>query len=550
MKYKKNTLSKEQINSIMNLYSNGQFEMAIESIKKLNEAYPNVPLLFNLIGACYKELGQLEGSARMFENAINIKPDYAEAHFNLGVTYKLLGRDDSAIECYEKAIHFSPNYPDAHNNLGTALHDQGRLPSALESLEWAVAYNSNYAEAFNNLGRVLGDLGRTQHSVDSFKKAIALKPDYSNAYFNLASAYQDLGDVKSCINIIQKTLKLEPDWGDAHLLLSRVKKYSQDDIHISQMLSLLNKKHINLLNKIAINFALAYAYEQLKLYDKQFKFLNEANKLRKQESGYSFDKDVIRFKKIQDVFKSPLPAVKKNLIQANSIKPIFIIGMPRSGTSLVHQIIDSHKDVYGAGELTVLSPIISQFFRENDKKNNDLDKSILSIREKYLDVLSRLNTKERIILDKMPLNFRHIGFIFSAFPEAKILHMNRDPMATCWSIYKYYFNGNFYSYNQKDLAMYFGLYKGLMGFWEDLYPNRILDISYEELTTNQEQVTRKILDYCELEWDENCLEFYKNKKAVKTTSSLQVRKKMYQGSSEVWKKYENYLQPLMKGLNY
>ena len=174
----------------------------------------------------------------------------------------------------------------------------------------------------------------------------------------------------------------------------------------------------------------------------------------------------------------------------------------------------------------------------------------MSIREKYLDVLSRLNTKERIILDKMPLNFRHIGFIFSAFPEAKILHMNRDPMATCWSIYKYYFNGNFYSYNQKDLAMYFGLYKGLMGFWEDLYPNRILDISYEELTTNQEQVTRKILDYCELEWDENCLEFYKNKKAVKTTSSLQVRKKMYQGSSEVWKKYENYLQPLMKGLNY
>jgi hypothetical protein len=150
----------------------------------------------------------------------------------------------------------------------------------------------------------------------------------------------------------------------------------------------------------------------------------------------------------------------------------------------------------------------------------------------------------------MPLNFRHIGFILSAFPEAKVIHMNRDPMATCWSIYKYYFNGNSYSYNQDDLAGYYGLYKDLMGFWHQLFPNKIYDACYEDLTTDQEAETRKLLKYCDLDWDESCLNFHANKRAVKTTSALQVKQKIYQGSSEVWKKYEEYLQPLIKGLNY
>jgi hypothetical protein len=153
-------------------------------------------------------------------------------------------------------------------------------------------------------------------------------------------------------------------------------------------------------------------------------------------------------------------------------------------------------------------------------------------------------------VDKMPLNFRYIGFILAAFPEAKIVHMNRDPMATCWSIYKYYFNGNSYSFNQDDLAQYFQMYKDLMVFWDQLFPNKIYDICYEDLTADQEMETRKLLEYCELEWDESCLNFHTNKKAVKTTSAMQVRQKIYQGSSEVWKKYEAYLQPLIKGLNY
>ena len=547
MKNQNSSLSKNQLNKVTKLYSAGQYEEAIVEIKSLNKHFPNVPLLFNLIGACYKELGHLEGSAQMFKNATNIKDDYAEAHFNLGAVLKILRRDHEAVESYKKAISILPNYPDAHNNLGTTFHDLGLLDEAIESLEWAIAYKADFAEAHNNLGNVMNDFGRMEAAVKCYKKAVQYKPDYAKAYFNLAIAYKDLGNKEAYLKSIEKTILLKPEWGDAHLHLSRIKNYKENDSHTQVMYSLLSSASLTLIDRIGLNFALAHTYESLENHEKQFKFLNEANRLRKKESNYSIDKDLKRFSVIKELFKNPPLALKKD---SSQIRPIFIVGMPRSGTSLVHQIVDSHHEVYGAGELTILSPIINQFFRDYKKEVGISNEALAVIREKYLLFLAKLNIAEKIIIDKMPLNFRHVGFILTAFPEAKIIHMNRDPMATCWSIYKYYFNGNYYSYNQTDLAQYFLLYKDLMNFWHTLFPNKIYDLCYEDLTTNQEIETRKLLDYCELEWDDNCLNFYKNKGAMKTTSAFQVRQKMYQGSSEVWKQYEDYLQPLIKGLKY
>ena len=179
------------------------------------------------------------------------------------------------------------------------------------------------------------------------------------------------------------------------------------------------------------------------------------------------------------------------------------------------------------------------------------DKAFLSIRKQYLDSLSRFNVPEKIITDKFPLNFRNIGFILSAFPEAKIIHLKRDARATCWSIYKHYFSdtGNAWAYNMDELAGFYGLYTELMAFWHQLFPNKIYDMNYEDLTTNQEEETRKLLKYCELDWDENCLNFHTSKRVVETASALQVKQKMYQGSSEDWKKHEAYLQPLIKELS-
>ena len=552
MKNKQLSLQKSEVDSVFALYLDNKFQTAIDRIKELNEKYPNEPLLFNLIGACYKGLGHLEGAAKMFQAAVAIKPSYAEAHFNLGSILKELGRNTSAVESYKKAITITPNYPDAHNNLGTTLHDLDHLEASIESLEWAIAYKYDFAEAHNNLGNVLNDSGRVEEAIDSFERAVTLKSDYAKAYFNLAIAYKDLGNKEAYLKNIEKTVSIKPDWGDAYLHLSRVKKFKESDPLVDQMKLFLSRNDLSLLDRIGFNFALSHVYENLENYEEQFKFLNEANSLRKDELSYTIERDKKYFSTIKASFNSPHPSIKKSSFSSTDIKPIFIVGMPRSGTSLVHQIMDSHNEVFGAGELNILNKFIGALLTDkNSTGRNFLSaEDTLSLRAHFLKSLSKLNITENIIVDKMPLNFRYIGFILSAFPEAKIVHMNRDPMATCWSIYKYYFNGNSYSYNQDDLAQYYQMYKDLMSFWSNLFPNKIYDICYEDLTTDQEVETRKLLDYCELEWDVNCLNFHTNKKAVKTTSAMQVRQKIYQGSSEVWKKYEAYLQPLIKGLNY
>ena len=549
MKNKQSSLPKKEVESVFALYSSGEFQKAVEVIKSLNSLYPNQPLLFNLIGACYKELGELAGAAKMFEIAITLSPQYAEAHFNLGVIHQDLDQKDLAVRCYKKAIEINPNYPSAHNNLGNIYKDLGELDSSIESLEWAIAYKHDYAEAHNNLGNSLNESGRVQDAIKSFEKALTYNPTYARAMFNLSLALKDIGKKEDYHKFIKKTVQLKPHWSDAQLHLSRVKKYVKNDPQIAELHSFLTQDDITLKDKINFNFTLAKVYEDIGDHENQFKFLNEANRLRKEESGYKFEKDLRLFSNIKETFKNPPKPLTTSTIKSSKVSPIFILGMPRSGTSLVHQIISNHHRVYGAGELTKLNKFVTPYLK--DSKNNEITKQdLLSIRENYTKELLGLNVTESIIVDKMPLNFRYIGFILAAFPDSKIIHMNRDSMAVCWSIYKYFFPGNTYSYNQKDIAAYYCLYEDLMDFWKKKFPNTIYDLSYEELTINQKFETQELLKYCDLEWDENCLNFYKNTTAVKTTSAIQVKKKMYQGSSDAWKKYEAYLKPLLKGLNY
>ena len=294
--------------------------------------------------------------------------------------------------------------------------------------------------------------------------------------------------------------------------------------------------------------------------------MHEGNRLRKEELNYSLDKDQNLFSIVKKMFSSP-PSLS---YEPSTIRPVFIVGMPRSGTSLVEQIIDSHHAVHGAGESQTFRKLLTLIVRDHliedtttastiiggvnmsiSDMNNLPKKVFLSIREQYLDELSSLNVPENVITNKGLLNFRFIGFILLAFPEAKIVHLKRDARATCWSIYKNNFHqkGIGYGNNLEDLAGFYGLYTDLMDFWHQSFPDKIYDLCYEDLTTNQEEETRKLLEYCELDWDENCLNFHTNKRAVKTASALQVRQKMYQGSSEAWKKHEAYLEPLIKALS-
>ena len=541
---------KAEIQSVFALYSNGQIQEALDAVETLTKDYPNEPLLYNISGACYKEIGQLEEAFKSFQKAVALKPDYAEAQYNLGVTIHELGQVDSAIKCYERALAIQHAYPNAHNNLGQILLESGQPDAAMNHFEWAVAYQPEFSEAHNNLGSSLLALRQVNTAVTHYEKAIAIKPDYQLAYNNLGIAYQRLGEIDKAFKSFERALAIKSDYAKAHHNLSSLKKYTKSDKQIVEMESLLSIKDLSQSDRIFICFALAKAYENLGKQEELFKVLYEGNQLRKKELKYSIEKSENHNSIIKKLFNSS-PKPLSN--QASTIRPIFIVGMLRSGTSVVEQIISSHHEVYGAGELKNLTQIIIPILREHltDDKKKLSKKTFLSIRKQYLESLSRFNTSENVITDKWPLNFRSIGFILSAIPEAKIIHLKRDARATCWSIYKHYFSdtGNGWAYNFDDLAEFYKLYSELMRYWHEMFPGKVYDISYEDLTTNQEDETRKLLEYCELEWDQNCLDFHKNKRAVDTASVLQVRQKMYQGSSEAWKEHEEYLLPLIKALS-
>ncbi len=578
-----------QINSVISLYSNGHIQEALDSVETLIKGYPEEPLLYNISGVCYKAVGQLDTAVKSFEKAIALKPDYTEVNYNLGLTLQELGQLEDAVKCYEKAIATKPDYAEAHNNLGATLKDLGQLDTAVKSYkkavtvkpdyaeahygfgitlylldqledaikcyEKAVAIKPDYAEAHYNLGGTFYQLNQLDAAVKSYKKAIAVKPDYAEVHFSLGVVFRTLSQQDAAVKCYEKAVAIKPGYAEAHRNLSALKKYTKDDPQITQMQSLISTSDLSQLDRMNLCFALAKVYEDLGRQDELFKFLHEGNRLRKEDLSYSLDKDQKLFTSCRNLFSSLPPAIENSLsYETSAIQPIFIVGMPRSGTSLVEQIIASHHAVHGAGELSTLSelsyPIINDYSNYYDT-NSLLKKAFFSIRQQYLDSLSSFNVSENIITDKMPLNFRYIGFILSAFPEAKIIHLKRDAMATCWSIYKHYFQsrGNGFSYNLEDLAGFYDMYIDLMAFWHQLYSDKIYDLCYEDLTTNQEEETRKLLAYCELDWDENCLNFHTTKRAVKTASALQVRQKMYQGSSKVWKQHEAYLEPLTKALS-
>ncbi|MDC1418515.1 tetratricopeptide repeat protein, partial [Candidatus Thioglobus sp.] len=451
-------LPKDQIDAVISLYSNGHIQEAIAKIQTLNQQYPNVPVLFNILGACYKSLGQLENASKMFKNAFTLQPKYAEAHFNHGVVLRAMGELVLALESYKNAIVLLPNYPDAHNNLGNVFRDLGRPEEAIECYEWAVAYRPEFAEAHNNLGIVQSDMGQLNLSLKSYEKAISINSDYVDALFNQAITNKQLGNKSLSIKTFERVLELSPDYASAYRNLSEVKYYKKNDQQIAKMEQLISKKNLSQSDLISLNLALSKVYEDLGDRDKQFKFLKKGNDQRKKELNYSFDQSLRLHLSIKEFFKSPLTPVKKSSYNVLKFRPVFIVGMPRSGTSLVEQIVSSHHEVHGAGELEYFSPILSSILTKRSAEVTDKD--ILSIRDQYLSKVLSLKFKQGIMTDKMPANFRYIGFILSAFPEAKIIHLKRDARATCWSIYKYYFSdiGNGWAYNFKDLAVFYNLY--------------------------------------------------------------------------------------------
>ena len=527
----------EQLQPIVNLYTQGQLQQALSKATQMLERFPNSVVLYNIAGASNAGLMQFDAAINNYKKALKINPDYPDAYNNMGNALKDKGDLEAAIESYKQALKIKPDYAQAYNNMGIALKGKGDLEAAIESYKQALKIKPDYAQAYNNMGIALKGKGDLEAAIESYKQALKIKPNYAEVYNNMGIALKDKGDLEAAIESYKQALKIKLDYAEVYRSLSNMHRYKEHDEYFLKMQSLCQSSSVSDEQRCHLNFALSKASEDLNEISQSFNYLKIGNELRKKILSYDIKQDIERFSQLKKSYPS---IALQSVVESSDLKPIFILGMPRSGTTLVEQIVSSHSEVTGAGELSYVSKFGGPTARGAIKPNT---KRILEFRQRYVEALKKRSDGRSIVTDKMPQNFLYVGLIFAAFPDAKVIHVKRDPAATCWSNYKHYFIDNDlgYCYDLDDTVTYFGLYTDLMQFWLGHYGDRIYNLNYDNLTINQDDETRKLIEYLELEWENDCLSPQHNKRSVRTVSQQQVRQKVYQGSSQQWRKFEPYL---------
>ncbi len=529
-----------QSNLGVTLQDLGNFKEAEASFTQAIALNPNYAEAHCNLGNTLKELGRLDEARSSYAQAIALKPDYARAHYNLGTTLHELGKMSEAEATYNQVIAIDPNYFHAYNNLGNVLKILGRLEEAEACYNRAIVLKPDYADAYYNLANMLKELGRLGEAESNYNQAIALKPDHAVAQNNLGNILKELGRLDEAKSSYNQAIALKPDYAEAHRHLSSIKNFDRQDEQYSKMHDLYLDENLSEEQLCHINFGLAKACEDLGDFDQAFTHYSEGNQLRKKLLNYDINQDIELFKRI----KSNYHQIKYKALQPEKLPkkltPIFIVGMPRSGTTLVEQIISSNSQVTGAGELSYVADFGTVIANGFSKVNHE---SLLDFRHKYLEKLQIVSNGNLIVSDKMPQNFLYIGLLAATFPEAKIVHVKRNPPAVCWSNYKHYFVSNNlgYCYALDDIVSYHSLYENLMDFWTNMLSEKFYNLDYELLIVNQKSETRQLIDYLGLDWDEKYLSPQNNTRRVATASNLQVREKVYQGSSQQWKKYQALL---------
>ena len=510
----------ERLKILNNHLVTKNYTKVIEGCMKILKKNPNIPYALNLCGLALQGNKDILGSISYFQKAIDIEPNNVAAINNLANSFKSMTRLDAAEELYLKALKINPNYVHALNNYG-------------------------------NLKQQLGDL---KSCISLYLKALNFNPNQINILFSLASAHQESGDFESSKEIIKKILKIDPKNASSHKLLSGMTNYTKGNKHINEMEDLFKNKDLNNDQLTDLSFALGKAYEDIKEYDKSYEYLKNGNKLKKIKTNYQISNDIKLFKSIVKTFKD-LEMVENNKISSNK-KIIFICGMPRSGTTLIEQIIAAHKDVNGAGELVYLQNAIQQNFIQEFKldKQRILEQTIsdLNVIEKlYFNLLKHHNFSGSAITDKAPQNFRWIGFMKIFFPTCKVIHCNRNSKDNCLSLYKNNFASSHmdWSYDQKDIADYYNLYSDLMNFWNEKIPGFIYNANYEKIVQDKDTEIKKLIDFCDLKWDSACLNHHKsNKTKISTVSVVQARKPIYNSSLNSNLKFSKNLKILFDNL--
>ena len=501
---------KKEYKKIHNLFLVGNYEKVIEKTKVLLKKDPSQTTFYNLIGLSYKQLKNFELAEKTFNSGLKVNSKSTSILCNLGALYRNWEKFELAEETFQRAIEINPK------DLNVIV---------------------NYA----NLKR---DLNQMKESLEFYEKGFKLNNNHETLLINYAGAFQVVGDFDKSKEILRILHQKYPNNIVAHKMYSGSNFYTKDDEHQKLMIDRANDTNLPDENKSTLYFAIAKSFSDQNNYEKSAEYFIKANEKKfKTIKNYNFRDEENLFKKIKDIFNKY--EFDKN-VSKNRPNLIFIVGLPRSGTTLTHQIISSHSKVFGAGELSILrSSFLDEINHEEFVANllNNKNNFSKNLADKIFNKFQYYH-KQSIILDKAPLNFLWIGFIKILFPDAKIIHSKRNLKDTALSIYKNVFDASSLSwtYDQKTLLKFINMYQDMMDFWDKKIPDYIYECNYETLVNDKNNETKKIINFCNLEWEDNCMDHTKNKTGIKTVSLAQARKPVYKSSVDLNKNYKKYLE--------
>ena len=506
------------------------------------------------LGILNQDLENYEKAYNYFISAIKTNPNGFQALSNLATIHMQNKNYDLAHKCLIKSFKINSNYVPTINNLAGYYHKINDPKNAVEYSLRSLKLDPNNALARNQYAKSLMINNQPE-------KAIAILEELNNQYprnddfkSNLSSAYREMGEFEKANKISTEGFK--ENFKNLTYLLgyTKDKKNELSNEHLNYYDSLLENEKLSFDEKAAICHSFFEYFKNQKNYEKAGSYLVIGNDAQYAFRSFDMKREKEFFKKMQILFSKEMNFVIKDKIKKRI--PIFVCGMPRSGTTLCEQILSSHSKVTGAGELNYLAEAskINRVLQPSEEQIGNFEltlksnQNLLEARNLYLDKLSLRDKDDSVyICDKMPHNFIFIGFIKLILPEAKIIYCKRDPIDNCFSLYSHKFIelSHQYSYNQKILVEYYKLHQKLMNFWFQKYSDDIFVLDNEELVNNQETVSKKLINFCELKWEKQCLEFHKNKRQVRTASIEQVRKPINKKSIGAWKKYENYLSEML-----
>ena len=504
--------TKERVATAAQAFARGQTEEAEKICRQVLREHPNEVDAMRLLASIANKLEQRDDAIILLERAVELKPKFAGAWADLAETYTESEKFGEALDAVQRVIKLQPNMPFGHMIRGSILGKKDDHEGAINAFKEALEIEPDHIGSNMGLGNTLKTIGRYDEAVKSYKKCIEAQPLFSEAYWSLAN----------------------------------LKTYSFDDDEIKNMEKHVQSQDLTPASKAFFHIAIANAKEKQMKYGEAWYHFHTGNELRRTSEIYdSVTTQVTHDALIETFDEEFVNSTKGSGCQSDA--PIFILGLPRSGSTLIEQILASHSRVEGTRELPDISLLGRRLTKSKppgikypDAVKHMTDEEKTEYGESYLETSKRYRTDKPRFIDKMPNNFAHIGFIKTILPNAKIINAKRHPLDSCVSSFKQlFYKGQSWSYDLFEIGEYYLEYERMMDHWHSLYPGEIYDIQYENIVNNQEDESRALIQYCGLGWEDSCLRFYENKRSVNTASSEQVRQPIYKGAMYAWKNYES-----------